>query len=101
MQYIGTLMRAVDPEPIRRFVEEAGSNSKEQSIAFHKIEKWRDELIAGKNGVLDDVVREFPEADRQHIRQLVRNALKENEKEKTPRSSRALFKYLKEVSAES
>ncbi len=100
MQYVGTLMRKIDSEPIKNFVDNINSGSKKEARAFHKLEKIRDDLLAGKEGAMSDVLNGFPGADRQHIRQLIRNAGKEKEKVLPPKSSRALFKYLKELTSE-
>ena len=54
----------------------------------------------GKDGVMDCVLNKLPGVDRQHIRQLVRNAVKEKDKEQPPKASRALFRYLKELTSE-
>lgn len=100
MQYVGTLMRNVDTEPIRCFIDNIKIGSKDESRTFNKLEKWRDDLVNGKDGVMDCVLNELPGVDRQHIRQLVRNAVKEKEKEQPPKASRALFRYLKELTSE-
>jgi len=96
MHYIGTFMRKIDLEPIRAILDDINRGSKSESRALHKLEKWRNDLISGKEGAMGDVLNEFPGVDRQHIRQLIRNAGKEKEKDLPPKSSRALFKYLKE-----
>ena len=100
MQYIGTLMRKIDSEPIKCFVEDVNSGSKYEARAFHKLEKLREDLINGREGAMEQVLEKYPVVDRQHLRQLVRNALKEKEKEQPPKASRALFRYLKELSSE-
>jgi ribosome-associated protein len=100
MQYVGTLMRNVDTEPIRSFIDNIKIGSKDESRTFNKLEKWRDDLVNGKAGIMDCVLNELPGVDRQHIRQLVRNAVKEKEKEQPPKASRALFRYLKELTSE-
>jgi ribosome-associated protein len=100
MQYVGTLMRNVDTEPIRSFIDNIKIGSKDESRTFNKLEKWRDDLVNGKAGVMDCVLNELPGVDRQHIRQLVRNAVKEKEKVRPPKASRALFRYLKELTSE-
>jgi ribosome-associated protein len=100
MQYVGTLMRNVDTEPIRSFIDNIKIGSKDESRTFNKLEKWRDDLVNGKAGVMDCVLNELPGVDRQHIRQLVRNAVKEKEKVQPPKASRALFRYLKELTSE-
>jgi ribosome-associated protein len=100
MQYIGTLMRKIDAEPIRRFVGDINRGSKNESRKFHKLEKLRDDLINGKEGAMEQVLEIYPGVDRQHLRQLVRNVVKEKEKEQPPKASRALFRYLKELTSE-
>ncbi len=100
LQYVGTLMRNVDTEPIRRFIDNIKLGSKNESTAFNKLEKWRDDLVNGKEGVMDCVLNELPGVNRQHIRQLVRNAVKEKEKQQSPKASRALFRYLRELMSE-
>jgi ribosome-associated protein len=54
-------------------------------------------LIAGGNDALTEFLHEYDYADRQQLRQLVRNAQKEAELAKPPKSSRLLFRYLKEL----
>lgn len=64
----------------------------------HQAEQWRDKLIASEgNGVLTELLDQFPTADAQHLRQLHRNAQKEAKAEKPPKSARILYQYLKEI----
>ena len=65
--------------------------------AFHRLEQWRDQLLAGDNAVLDTLLNEFDVVDFQYLRQLVRNAAKEKKNNKPPKSARLLFQYLKEL----
>ena len=100
MQYIGTLMRKIDAELISRFVDDINRGSKNESREFNKLEKLRDDLMNGREGAMEQVLEIYPGVDRQHLRQLVRNAVKEKEKEQSPKPSRALFRYLKELTSE-
>ncbi len=97
MQYIGTLMREIDPEPIRRAIEIIAQGKKRNVRAMQQIEKWRDGLVDGNDDLYEDILSRFPGAERQRLSRLVRNAQKEKEKNKPPKSSRALFRYLKEL----
>lgn len=97
MQYIGTLMRDVDSEPIRKALDEIGKGRRHDAHAFRKIEQLRDGLIDGGDRLLEDIFKEFPEVDRQRLRRLVLNARKEKLDSKPPKSSRALFRYLREL----
>lgn len=63
---------------------------------FHQLEQWRDGLLAGEGQVITYLHQQFDDFDGQYVRQLVRNSVKEASQNKTPKSSRLLFKYLQE-----
>lgn len=98
-QLIGSIMRGIDPEPIRKGLEKIALNSRRQTIEHQQIETWRDEFIAGDNDQIETFIKNYPDADRQKLKQLVRNARKEATRNLPPKSSRALFRYLKELMA--
>jgi ribosome-associated protein len=98
LQYIGSLMRDVDPEPIRLAFEEVKRGRRVDAQWFQTLEEWRDQLVEGREGLLEDIITRFPETDRRRLRQLVLNARKEKALDKPPLSSRALFRYLREIS---
>ncbi len=99
MQYIGKLMRSLTDEEvdaIRRVLATFVGASKAETARLHAIERWRDRLIAG-----DDAVTEFiaahPDTDVQALRTLVRNARKEAQLGKPPKSSREVFQMVKQA----
>jgi len=98
MQYIGTLMRDIDPEPIQDALENIRFGDHQKLLAFKKIEKWRDELKEGKGALIEEILNNCPDAERQRLTQLARNARNEYEAKKGVKSSRLLFRYLKQVS---
>lgn len=98
LQYIGSLMRLVDPEPIEHKILEIEQGAHQKAIHFQKIEKWRDGLIAGNNVLMEKIINAHPEVDRRRLGQLVRSARREKTKNAPPKSSRNLFRYLKEIS---
>ncbi len=75
MQYIGKLMRKVDPEPIRAAVEAAKKGSATETLMLHRAEVWRDNLIAVEDA-FEQWMREHPDTDTQHLRSLIRQARK-------------------------
>ena len=95
--FIGKLMQDQDLEPIQELLSRMDASSDEYNRHFHQLEKWRDRLIAEGQPALTAFLDKYPEADHQHIRQLVRNAQKEAKQEKPPAAARKLFKYLREV----
>jgi len=64
----------------------------------HEAERFRDELVSGDERQLAAFIALHPECDRTHVRLLVRNARKELELDKPPRSARLLFRYLRRLS---
>lgn len=99
MQYIGKLMRFADGEAIAEAIDRFDVTKEAHNKVFHKLEKWRDRLIANDkdNAMLDVIISEYPHTDIQHLRQLVRNAQKEVALNKPPAAARKLFKYLREL----
>lgn len=95
-QYIGKLMRQVELEPIQAKFAEWEFSSKAQLAIFHRLERWRDQLLVD-DSVLEELLEAYPSLDRQHIRGLVRNARKEQAASKPPKSSRELFQYLRSL----
>jgi ribosome-associated protein len=96
MQYIGKLMRNVDPEPIRAALAMIRGESAGETAKLHRLERLRTEFLADEK-VLHEIATLYPAIDLQHLRSLRRSALKEQEQNKPPRSYRAIFQVLKEI----
>jgi ribosome-associated protein len=97
MQYIGKLMRSEDGEAIGAVIQQIEDGQKALARAFQRLEQWRDKLIAEGESAIGEIIQSYPDIDRQHLRQLIRNAQKEASQNKPPASARKLFKYLREV----
>jgi ribosome-associated protein len=97
LQYIGKLMREVDAAPIQQQLDDIEGQSQQATLALHRVERWRDALLTQGDDSLAALLAEYPQADRQHLRQLLRNAHKEQAENKAPKSSRILFRYLREL----
>jgi ribosome-associated protein len=98
MQYIGKLMRKTDLVEINKAYEQLQDGRKKETQAFHQLEEWRDQLIDKGTAGVEDVMLKFPDADRQHLRQLISRAVKERTLKKPPACARKLFRYLRELS---
>ncbi len=96
MQYIGRLMRDVDPAPIVAKLEIWNGTSKQHIAWLHQVERWRDRLLEEPNA-LTELLAAHPQADAQHLRTLIRNALKEKELAKPPKSYREIFQVLRDI----
>lgn len=96
LQYIGKLMRSLDPEPIRAAIDDIKGVSAAANARLHALERLRTRFL-GDEQVISEIAAAHPQADLQHLRQLRRNALKEQELGKPPRAFRELFRVLREI----
>jgi len=99
MQYIGKLMRDVEPGPIIAKLEAWDGVSTQHTAWLHRIERWRDRLLE-EHDALTELLNDHPDVDIQHLRTLIRNAHKEKELNKPPRSYREIFQVLREIMPE-
>jgi ribosome-associated protein len=95
MQFIGKLMRQYDIEPVQQKLTLMYEAQQANNAQFHQLEQWRDRLIAEGDDALTEVLGALPHADRQHLRQLIRKAQKEEQSGKPPAAARNLFRYLR------
>jgi ribosome-associated protein len=99
MQYIGKLMRHIDPAPIRERIDAYKMVSREATARLHRLERWRARLL-DEDAALTELMSAYPHADAARIRTLVRNAERERAAGQPPKSFRALFKVLDETIVE-
>lgn len=103
LQFIGKLLRSATEDEIKNIRESldkiANKHNKQQAM-LHKLEQLRDELVIGDDDVLTYFYDKYPQADRQHLRNLVRAAKKEKEQNKAPKAYREIYRYLKALISE-
>jgi len=97
LKFIAGQLHKIDVEPILEKLSRIKNKSAHAVREHHIAERWRDRLIAEGNEALTELLDEHPHADRQVLRQLLRNAQKEAEAGKPPKSSRLLYRRLKEL----
>lgn len=100
LQYIGKLMRKEDDETIEQ-IEQLLSKIKQarqiQASALHTVEDWRDRILINTSAEIEKFLQEFPQADRQWLRQTARQHQQEQKLAKPPAAARKLFKYIEEI----
>jgi len=96
LQYIGRLMREVDPAPIRAKLGELTGRSAQATARHRRLEALRERLLEN-----DDALTEFcaahPSIDLPALRALIRNSRKEQREGRPPRAYRELFRLLKSI----
>jgi ribosome-associated protein len=97
MQYIGRLMREEgDAESIRAQVDAWKGVSVEETARLHLLERWRVRLL-NDDKALEELLIDYPQANIRQLRTLMRNAKREAEAGKPPKSFRELFHVLRET----
>jgi len=97
LKYIGGMMLDEDHEKIQKQLVDMDRPHNQRVDAFHEVESWRDSLLSGDETLFSELLQRFDNVDRQHLRQLIRNANSEKLHDKPSKSSRALFRYLSEL----
>ena len=94
VQFIGRLMRGIDPEPVRAALAEIAGHSAATRARQRRLGQWRERLIAD-DAALTAFASEYSGIELQGLRALIRNARKEIAESKPPRAQRELFRVLR------
>ena len=104
VHFLAKQMRRQDEEAlqvIRAALEHDKAEGRREAQALHEVEYWRDKLVDDGDEALSELLASHPHADRQHLRQLARNAHQERLKNKPPHAYRELFRELRTLLAAS
>ena len=99
-QYLAKQMRKLDDaelDAIRAALEHDRDHARRETAALHRVEQWRERLIGEGDVALSELLQEFPSADRQHLRQLARNARLEREQNRPLHAFHELFRTLRDL----
>ncbi len=96
LQYIGKLMRFVDPAPIRERLAAWKSVSAAETAQLHLVERWRERLLADDEACTE-LLQQYACRDTQRLRTLMRAAREERQANRPPHHYRALFQFLREM----
>ncbi|MBU6950001.1 MULTISPECIES: ribosome biogenesis factor YjgA [unclassified Hahella] len=97
LQFIGKLMRDVDEEELRSFLDKFDQGSVQQAAEHHRLERWRESLISEGDQAVTEFMNQYPNTEAQHLRQLIRAAQKDITENKNRGAAKKLYRYLKEV----
>ena len=95
IRHTAKILSETDLEPIHHALEVMANKHQQETAKFVRLENIRDELIEQGNDAVEALISEFPQIERQKVKQLVRNALKEKKAEKKGKHYKNLFTYLK------
>lgn len=100
LQFVGRLMRDVDPVPIRAALRRLEGTGADERARFAAAEGWRERLLDGDEAV-DAFTAAFPSAPRDEIAALARAARAERAAGGPPHRYRALFRRIAKAMAPS
>ncbi len=100
LQYVGKLMREVDPAPVAAWLESLARGRQHDAARLHAAERWRDRLMAEPEA-LDGLAAEHPTLDRSRMRALIARAREERGAGAAPHAYRELFRAVKALMGES
>lgn len=95
IKHIAQMLTVIDEVALRETMARLKQPHVRQVEAEHKLESLRDRLMAEDGDVIAELMNDYSNFDRQHVHQLVRNAIKEKAAEKPPKYYRQIFQYLK------
>ena len=90
MMYLSKLLRAVDPEPVQRALEEETDGS-----AYEALERWRERILDEGDTAIEEFLLVHRSGDRQRIRQLARSAASQDDK--CLKAKKQLFQILRKA----
>jgi ribosome-associated protein len=93
LQYVGRLMRTVDPAPIEHALAAIQGDSGITVELMHRCERWRDRLI-DDDAALTELLNERPDIDAQPLRAAIRAARRERASGAAPKHARELYRWL-------
>jgi ribosome-associated protein len=96
-QYIGKLMRNIDPEPVLAKLAERKQRHDLEIRQFQEIERWRDRLLSEPTSGLDELLRAYPQTDRAALVKLLEKAERERLEQRSPVGARELFAFLRRL----
>jgi ribosome-associated protein len=104
LAFLAKQMRRQDDEAldaIRDALGKDGEATRRETAAMHRIEALRDTLLGDEgDAAMTALLDGHPGADRQKLRQLVRNTHEERKRNKPPHAYRELFRELRELTAQ-
>ncbi len=96
-QYIGKLMRTIDPEPVLAKLAERKQRHDLEIRYFQQIERWRDRLLSEPAAAVAEFLKEYPHADPAELKRLLDKAERERLEQRSPVGARELFAFLRQL----
>ena len=94
-QFLGKLLRARDTEAIFAALSDIDKESQHSINKHHRAERWRERILEQGNDAVEALVTEIEAADRQKLRQLLRNYQHAATDAKRTQHARLIYKEIR------
>lgn len=94
--FIAKVLRSFDTEELYAAIELQNAPAQEANDQFHKLEQWREQLIASPDA-LTEFVTEYPNADIQSLRQQLRLHKSAKKPAQKTKAFRLIFQLIKQA----
>lgn len=94
---IATALRRTDARALRDRLDEIAGGDRANVQREKQREQWRERLLEGGDAELSEFLTAYPQADRQHFRQLIRSAGKDRTKGKAVAAYRKLLREIRDL----
>lgn len=95
LQFIGRVMRDMDPEPLQAALDALNGESAEARYEFRQLERWRERLLTEPEA-LTEFVAEHPQVAVQALRHHIQQVHQAIAEEQRRTAYRALFRFLRD-----
>ena len=96
IRHMAKVLAEMDLAPINHALDVMANKHQQETAKFNHLERLRDQLIEQGSPFVEELLGKYETMERQKLRQLVRQSVKEHNAEKAGKSTRDLFTYLKE-----
>ncbi|CAM4461118.1 MAG: hypothetical protein LEGION0398_MBIBDBAK_00059 [Legionellaceae bacterium] len=99
IQYIGKLMRGYESSFIDDLFKQIEHKDEIEKVRKQQIEHWCIQLMTGGDQAITEFLAIYPQIERQYLRQLIRKAIKDINKENLQAKlySKELFTFIKSI----
>jgi len=101
LQYLAKLLRQIDTTAIAEGIQQVLAPGHDENRRLHRIETWRDRLLADGDSALTQLMGSHHSIDAQQIRNLLRQVNRQSQRQAPPAAARQLFKLLRALDADS
>ncbi len=91
------LMDGEDLAAVITYLDDHRSRRHAESQALHRLERWRERLLADGDTALGELLACSPGVDRQRLRQLCRDARREHDSGRPAGAKRKLLRFLRDA----